>query len=599
VHDIPAAEVSGTNQLAPLPVSPRDGTVPIKKVAVGIFHFNLFYVAGDEAGYHRYCTEAVIPFLETIATADLRVTFEMSGSGLEFLDRHYASALDLLRTLMARGQVELISATYAPTVWVAFPQEDLLQSIDLNARVLGDLGLRTANIFFAQECFFGPGLERIAERFALAICSVEHFSYFHPQRPPAPLYTLGKMRVLVGGNHLLNDLASRHGGWREEMSAQHQARLTKARRTLAPASHVRSAGKLGEVEYYWYHLGSGHHFTTAAQPTDWDHFFCDPEWIHVNLRLLGELQQQGYTLSHLEEFAGLLASEPTETMPFVTESSWNSARSHTVYAWMGSQLQPWHQPSTLLGAAWRSRREVKRCATLAERRRSAGQTAPSEEEIALLWRLQIIAECSDPLGWSPTHKEVQFGREATDSAYRAARSLRVAHGDYDLKDPLASLARLEERQTLSVAAAHVPFEFLGANGTSTLKKIRESLQLLDVTFTCEGQDSGVRFERTSPLITYCPSGMEDTLVPVAVDSLAMAVLFLPLANGLISVGRDLHIIRVNASGQMAVRLTKSAPDCVFALRGVPAGRPFRWRFLLHRGADSEAIEIANTINGIA
>jgi hypothetical protein len=55
------------------------------------------------------------------------VTFEIAGSGLEFLNDHYPGAIALLRDLVARQQVELVSAVYAPTIWVAFPARDLLR----------------------------------------------------------------------------------------------------------------------------------------------------------------------------------------------------------------------------------------------------------------------------------------------------------------------------------------------------------------------------------------------------------------------------------------------------------------------------------------
>src|SRR6267154_113043 len=103
------------------------------KLALGLFHFNVQYVAGDLSSYHRYCTQAVIPFLNTIAqNRNYRVSFEISGSGLEFLSQHYPFAISLLRELIARSQVELVSSTYAPTLWVAFPKLDLVRSIQLN-----------------------------------------------------------------------------------------------------------------------------------------------------------------------------------------------------------------------------------------------------------------------------------------------------------------------------------------------------------------------------------------------------------------------------------------------------------------------------------
>src|ERR1051326_8173521 len=129
---------------------------PIRKIALGLFHFNLHYIAGDVSSYHRYCTQAVMPFLRLVAgDPEIRVSFEMAGSGLECLGNFYPEALDLLRRLIASGQIELISATYVPTLWVAFPGRDLLKSIELNRSCLERLQLRASELFFAQEAFFG------------------------------------------------------------------------------------------------------------------------------------------------------------------------------------------------------------------------------------------------------------------------------------------------------------------------------------------------------------------------------------------------------------------------------------------------------------
>ncbi len=139
------------------------------KIALGLFHFNVQYVAGDVALCHRYCTQAVIPFLQEIALdRRYRVSFEMAGSGLEFLSQHYPEAIKLLRDLIARNQVELISSAYVPTVWVAFPKRDLVKSVEINRACLQSLGLSAADIFFSQEAFFGPGLKAISHLFKIA-----------------------------------------------------------------------------------------------------------------------------------------------------------------------------------------------------------------------------------------------------------------------------------------------------------------------------------------------------------------------------------------------------------------------------------------------
>ena len=128
------------------------------KLALGIFHFNPHWNL-DERSAHRHCTESLIPLLRTLKRhPPWQVTIEISGSGLEFINATYPKQFCLLRSLVERGQVELLSSLYTPSIWVAFPFRDLQRAVELNRRCLSRLGLPWSRIFFAQECFFGKGV---------------------------------------------------------------------------------------------------------------------------------------------------------------------------------------------------------------------------------------------------------------------------------------------------------------------------------------------------------------------------------------------------------------------------------------------------------
>jgi hypothetical protein len=140
----------------------------------------------------------VLPFLRAIASrTEFRVTFEMAGNGLEFLADHYPVAIDLLHDLIAKNKIELISSTYAPTLWVAFPGRDLEQSIKLNQKVLERLKLPASRIFFAREGFFGSGLEVVSDWFDIAVCKDDTLRMFANGAAGRPVYRLGKLTVVV------------------------------------------------------------------------------------------------------------------------------------------------------------------------------------------------------------------------------------------------------------------------------------------------------------------------------------------------------------------------------------------------------------------
>ena len=132
-------------------------------LALGLFHFNPHWGANERSA-NRHCTETLGPFLHALhSNPRWRVDIEISGSGLEFLQSGYPEQIRLLRELVHRGQVELISALYTPNIWIAFPRRDLEMSIELNRRCLEKLGFPWSRIFFAQEAFFGEVVQALTD----------------------------------------------------------------------------------------------------------------------------------------------------------------------------------------------------------------------------------------------------------------------------------------------------------------------------------------------------------------------------------------------------------------------------------------------------
>ena len=112
--------------------------IPFIKLALGLHHFNIAYVAGNEASYHRQVREALLPFLQMLERhPSWQTTIEMSGFSLEFLAQHYPNILDYIKSLIENGQIELISCTYAPQLWIAYPFEDLIKSIEWTWHQMG------------------------------------------------------------------------------------------------------------------------------------------------------------------------------------------------------------------------------------------------------------------------------------------------------------------------------------------------------------------------------------------------------------------------------------------------------------------------------
>ena len=179
-------------------------------LALSLFHFNPHWGANERSA-NRHRTETLGPFLHALhSNPRWRVDIEISGSGLEFLQSGYPEQIRLLRELVHRGQVELISALYTPNIWIAFPRRDLEMSIELKRRCLEKLGFPWSRIFFAQEAFFGEVVQALTEHFDIAVCKDDYLSYSYRVDLRHPCFRVGNMRVIVASGHILKEIAFRH-----------------------------------------------------------------------------------------------------------------------------------------------------------------------------------------------------------------------------------------------------------------------------------------------------------------------------------------------------------------------------------------------------
>lgn len=571
------------------------------KLALGLFHFNIAEVSGEISAPHRYCTQVVLPFLHAIkAEPSLRVTFEMAGSGLEFLAEHYPTAIDLLRDLVARRQIELVSSTYAPTLWVAFPWRDLEKSILLNRKVLEKLDLKAAPVFFAQEGFFGPGLEVVSDWFDVAVCRDTTLRYFSDPVNPAPAYKAGRLTVIVGANHLLNEIASAiiaetENGRNPSMSLAHEARVQEAVQSSFQSQSDCIEGESNGTAWHWYHVGSAHHFTTTGSPQNWENFFCDPEWMNVTAGALLRLSEHEFQPGSIMEFARQVERQQLQPLIRVIEADWSPKLTQGVYAWMGRHEHRWEAGSALLTVIWRARHAVRKLEWALDclGQEPSQRFAPQMNEI---WRQLILAESSGPFGGSTLPIDVNSGREQGDRVLQVCAALREqlpACPRASLRQPV----RFGEAMPVTVEAVATS-ELLGGEGRIQWQRTSESLYICEVRLRSEDNLCGVRFKRETEGVTYCPSCAEHKPVTIPADEFPKGEFYLPLANGLISLSEKLHLIRENCTTAVAARVSSEDSWVRFATSGMAEGRVFEWRFHLHCGTLEDAVAAANRINDI-
>jgi hypothetical protein len=575
--------------------------IPVKR-ALGLFHFNVQYVAGNAPGYHRYCEHAIRPFLDTVeANPNWRVSFESAGRGLMFLNEHYPSTMRKLRRLIEQGQLELISSTYAPALWVAFPKRDLVRSIEINRQCLQQLGLPASRIFFAQEAFFGTGLRHLEDFFDVVLCKDDYLDHFCGADKLAPAYRLGKMLVIAGSNHLRNELVRRTQSGETALptfTEINRWRIEQRKISVSDGCPAICRPALGDTEWFWYHFGSGHHMATWAAPGDWNNFFADRQWLRMTADLVCAYAADGYRFSTLSEFATAVDREDLTDLPAVVEGGWNSERSLGVYCWMGRHANSWEDDAGVLALAWRSRKALVECERVVSELKDPELRSTITKEIETVWQRQIMAESSDSTGWAPTSSEVQFAKGFAEEVLRNLSSIREKLGRlwpadhrWNGESEIAAY-----RLAPPECAPFCPAKLFGGEGYISVVEMRENLQLVDVYFTAKDSACGIRFETFQNQVTYCPSADEQEPVRLSLSDLKPSKIYLPLANGLISTGESAFLIRDNANGQVAACIDKEDSSLSFAVEGISTGRPCRWRFLLFRGNLDDAVKLANEFN---
>jgi hypothetical protein len=574
------------------------------KKAIGLFHFNVQYVAGDNSGYHRYCTQAIIPFLNiTAENPDFRFTFEISGSGLEFLAAEYPDAISILRRLCESGQIELISSTYCPTLWPAFTELDLRKSIEINMSSLAKLELKSADIFFSQEAFFGTGLSSISDLFSSALCKDDYLAYQLLKSEIRPAYRLGELVILTGSNHLLREVARKlllsDGKYRSSLPSSHEQRLRGSISNEQFEGLEDSRFIHNGIEWFWYHMGSGHHLLTPGVPTSPEDFFLDNSWVEMNIEYLYGLIGQGYNFGTLSELKNSISANELYDCPFLLEGSWNSAKSLGIQKWMGNNEFPWQNNSAVLSHAWRARSALRKAERLLPLLPDEDQ-AVYRGKFETAWKNQIVAESSDSFGWNPLPIEIEFGRKASDLAFRCSEKLRL-----DLAGRLSNHNKASSQPLLGVCNADKSImqlptidDIIGGEGALSWSNYGPNIYMCDVEISPTSRRYGIRFKRLSDLVTYCPSCREWQSHSISVNQIKPEVIYLPLSNGLIGVSSKHYIIRANIFCLPPAVVMRASEFISFEVSAPLSNKRVHWRFYYVNDTIESALSFANQVNEI-
>src|SRR5688572_16215954 len=143
-----------------------------RKFALGMFHFNVQYVAGGVIGFggpssersesqieDLIVTESLEPVLDLfLAHPTWGQDIEMQGYMLEVIAKRHPGVLDKLKKLVLSGQIDVDSFHYSDQLFIAYPPVDWERSQTLNDDVFARYGVKRGTSVFCQEGQAGLGL---------------------------------------------------------------------------------------------------------------------------------------------------------------------------------------------------------------------------------------------------------------------------------------------------------------------------------------------------------------------------------------------------------------------------------------------------------
>jgi hypothetical protein len=568
------------------------------RIALGLFHFNPHWETNERSG-HRHCTESLAPLLTAVQdNPSWTVTIEMSGAGLEWLDQNYPGYLRLLRKLVDRGRVELISSLYTPGIWVAFPRRDLIESVQHNQRVLDRLRLPWSRVFFAQEAFFGAGVASLEDYFDVAVCKDDYLDHFYDMPfSKYPGFRLGPMKVVVASSHLVCEITQsieKNPNIAGEcgLTVRHHAYLKKVKGLNDPQKFPASRGRSGTLEWLWYHCGDGNHFGAIHKPDDLEQCYFDGPWNRLCVAQMESYRADGYQLGSIREFVANVEFDRVPELPQLIEGSWNSSKSGGVLLWMGQNRGPWENDAGVLSSIQRARLRVLEAEQVA-------QQPQDRLPLDQAWDALLHAEISDALGWCPSPNAIEYSVRHSERAFILANQV-LAEGGRS-----ASPSAFDSAWNHPECPSDIPLEdvlppprLVGASGEGGYAFTGCHSAVFEVTFTSREADCGVSFPFSTHMgLVYCPSGMEDTPVHIQPHLLKPSEVHLPLTNGLVQVGEGLFLIKDTRTVHLAGTVNHREGTVTFSVRGARPGTIFKWRFEIVRGDLMAAVAYANRLNG--
>ena len=354
-------------------------------------------------------------------------------------------------------------------------------------------------------------------------------------------------------------------------------------------------GRVGDIEWLWYHCGDGNHFGTITKPDNLESCYYDQTWSNMCIGLLESYEADGYRLTSLRDFVEALDQlGQRREVPALIEGSCNAGESEGVFCWMGRNDTPWENDSAVLTAVARSRARLIQAETAAGA--SPFKYGKVRNRLDEAWQSILVSQISDSLGWHAGPHAVRRSFEASEEAFLIANRIldELASGD---RPDLKNRGNVDAGYQAADAIRPDP-EIFGGNGGGSFTPLGDGVEIFECEIVPVEERCGIRFPFEMSDLVYCPSGLEWTPTRLALAMLKRDRIYLPLANGLVQIGPECYVVKDTTYVHVAACIRVSDRRVEFAIqRGRPETR-MRWRFYCVSGSLNKALTLANLVNSV-
>ncbi len=540
-----------------------------EKYAIGMFHFNLQYVAGDFKIESKIIRNSVYPVLQFFEkNPQYKSDIEIQGYAIETFAEEHPEVLALLKKLVNKGQIELVIAHYSDQFFIAYPALDLQKSIEISDQILAENGIKRSRVFFGQEIQWTPAYASVLkDKYDLVVTSSDPHGHYRGA-------TLPLVNVTYGDDHILGLIGA-------------------------------GENKLDGLTWDFAFLDDGEVFNTLDYNSD---FNIVPEQEKKSIDNFKRLQKEGYKFVTMTELANKiknLKGYKIPDYPFVPEGTWNMSVCGP-FMWMGRQRTGIEKDGLTRAASYQLRGVVLLAEKLVDFAASKGfDVSTLRKMIQEAWKHLLLSEVSDSSGWSPWLVEVQYTDNEVANAEliikEVMKSLKellpVDDKNYlvNTKTGLVEQLIIPKSYPIEVGILPVPFVVRAEKSVSSVKKINENLYRLDIKGERPADGAvEILFDTPASGLFYSAGSGEEIAVEIPTD-LKNDPAF-TLSNGFVYLNNGYSLIKDCSVEHIAATWKMKEQKLLFREELNPNNPEMNMRFYLVKGTANDGLKFANKLN---